>query len=244
MGVYTDLLANAKSWDSGNSDGVVATDRVITKDIENFQARQGDPATDSDFAAKDEVQSISIFDGVASSGNFTLTIDLVGEDAFTTGNIVWSASAATIETAIDVAATSASVTDWTNGDISVALTTNLNDAAATLTFDGNSVTNTRPVLTVMNDVDLDANVSTVTVTTYGQVKRVCWAAMDAMSLVAGGPPPTGATTGLTAATTRNNNPNYPRQETLEALALQASIEDSTDAVYPALMSLFGQSHVI
>jgi hypothetical protein len=223
---------------------MVATDAAITDEIKTFKARQSDLATPTAFAVKDEVQSISTFNGTATSGNFTLTINLDGESAFTTGNIAWNASAATIEGAINTAATTANVTGWANGDISVALTTNLNNAAATLTFDGDSVDETRHALTVMNKVDLDANVSTVTVTTYGQPKRVVWAAMDAMGLVTGGPPPRGTTTGLTANTTRDSNFYYPRQETLQALAMQAAIEDDHDPLYAFLMNLFGQRHAV
>lgn len=248
MGLYTDLLTNAAAWDSGtNGNGVndmTPTDAAITDEIKAFSVLQSDPAANSAFTARDEVQSISTFNGTATSGNFTLTLNLAGESAFTTGNLAWDASAATIETAIDVAATAAAVTGWTNGDISVALTTNLNDAAATLTFDGVSVTETRPALTVMNDVDLDANVSTATVTTYGQANRYAWAAMDVMGLLTGGPPVTGETSGLAATTTPLSHLGYPKQETLQALAMQAAIEDGTDAIYQDLMDLFRQRHAV
>lgn len=244
MGLYTDLLANAKSWDSGNSDGVVATDRVITTEIKAFRTRQGDPTAGSAFTTANEVQTIAQFPAPTSSGNFTVTVDLYGEAAFTTANIAWNANAAAIEGAIDTAATAASVTGWTNGDIDVALTTNLNGGDATLTFNGTSVKFKNHGQTTTANVDLDAALGVPATTTHGQHARVCWAAMDAMGLVTGGPPPVGTTTGLTATTTRLSNPYYPRQETLEALAMQATIEDSTDAVYTYLMGLFGQSHTL
>ena len=248
MGVYTDLLAGAASWDSGTNGAGVSEmtrrDAAITDEIKAYKVPQSDPAAGVDFNARDEVQSISTFNGVASSGNFTLTIDLAGESAFTTGNIVWNASAATIETAIDDAATTAAVTDWTNGDISVALTTNLNDAAATLTFDGNSVDETRHALVTMNDVDLDANVSTITVADYGQTNRIVWAVIDAMGLLTGGPPPTGETTGLSVVTDPTPNVAYPSYQTLQALAIQAAIEDGDDDIYQDLMDLFKQRHAV
>jgi hypothetical protein len=248
MGVYTDLLTSAASWHSGtNGSGVsemTRRDAVITDEIKAYKVLQSDPAAGIAFNVRDEVQSISTFNGAASSGNFTLTIDLAGESAFTTGNIVWNASAATIETAIDVAATEAAVTDWVNGDISVALTTNLNDANASVTFDGNSVDETRHSLIVMNDVDLDANVSTVSVTVYGQTNRTVWAVIDRMGLLTGGPPPTGEATGLTATTDPLLNIRYPSYQTLQALAIQAAIEDGNDDIYQDLMDLFRQRHAV
>lgn len=248
MGLYTDLLASVASWDSGTNGAGVSEmtrrDAAVTDEIKAYKVLQSDPAAGLDFNARDESQRISTFNGVASSGNFTLTIDLAGESAFTTGNIVWNASAATIETAIDVAATTAAVTDWTNGDISVALTTNLNDAEASVTFDGDSVDEARHSLIVMNDVDLDANVSTVSVITYGQTDRLAWAAIDAMGLITGGPPPTGETTGLSVVTDPIPNVAYPSYQTLQALAIQAATEDGNDDIYQDLMDLFRQRHAV
>ncbi len=158
MGVYSDLLANAKSWDSGEqtvgNDDTVAGDRIITKELKAFQTRQSDVAYPSGFAATDEIQSIAANPLLVTSGNFTLTITLRGQDAFTTANIAYDASAATIETAIDVAATAAAVTGWTNADISVALTSTLNAGALTLTYDGDSVDDTNQDTVAINDANL------------------------------------------------------------------------------------------
>jgi hypothetical protein len=161
MGIFTDLLNNAKSWDSGEQTGAnsdtVAGDRAITKEIKAFKTRQGDPDLGNDFTAGDEVQSIAAFPVAVSSGNFTLTIDLKDEDAFTTANLAYDDNAATIETAIDVAATTAGITDWTNADISVALTTTLNAGAMTVTYDGDSVDDLQQGPIVINDVDMTAD---------------------------------------------------------------------------------------
>ncbi len=155
MGVYTDILAGAKAWDSGvGDDGLtVATDRVITKHVKRFLARQGDAAYPSGFEADDDVQSVTTYPFTVTSGNFTLTVTLRNEETFTTANISYDASAATIETSINVAATG-NITDWTNGDISVALGTDLNAGAMTLTYDGDSVKETNQGTVVMNDGDL------------------------------------------------------------------------------------------
>jgi hypothetical protein len=109
------------------------------------------PGVDS---STDEVQTIAIF-ATPVTGSFTLTLNLEGEDAFTTAAIAYNANAAAIETAIDVAATAAGVTGWTNGDISVSggpLTT----TPVVLTFDGTSVEQSVQGLTVVNPAGLIA----------------------------------------------------------------------------------------
>ncbi len=103
-------------------------------------------------AAEDEVQSIAIFNSTVTGENYSLTFTLASAETFTTANIAYNANAATIETAIDVAATG-NVVGWVNGDISVAggdLTAN----PVTLTFDGDSVTGANHGLTVIHDVNL------------------------------------------------------------------------------------------
>ena len=176
MGVYTDLLANAKSWDSGSQTGAnsdtVAGDRAITKEIKAFKTRQGDPSVSSDFAATAEVQSVATYAITAESGNFTLTITLRNGETFTTASIAYDANAATIETAIDVAATTAAITDWTNADISVALGTDLNAGAMTLTYDGASVTAVNHDMAVITDVDLVSDPSGAVVTSVAGVEPV------------------------------------------------------------------------
>lgn len=245
MGVYTDLIANAVAWDSGGADGIsVATDRVIMKDIAGFQARQGDPPAPSGYAEANEIQTIGTYNGAVSGGNFTLTITLANGETITTANIAHDAVAATIESAIDTAATG-NITDWTNADISVALTGNLTANAATVTFDGTSVDATNHPALVMNDVDLSGGGTSgnVATTTNGQTKRVTLAALNVMGIIASPPPPQG-TTVVTALATRESHPWFPRQETLKALAKQASIEDSTDALYGTLLTAMGASHLV
>lgn len=75
-----------------------------------------------------------------TGGTFALTFNLKGGQTFTTAAIAFNANAATIETAIDVAATAAAVPNWTNSDISVSGgILQAAGANVVLTFDGNSV---------------------------------------------------------------------------------------------------------
>lgn len=244
MGVYTDLIAAAVAWDAGGTDGIsVATDRVIMKDIAGFQARQGDPAAPAGYAEADEIQTIGTYNGVVSGGNFTLTITLRNGETVTTANIAHDALAAAIEGAIDTVATG-NITDWTNADISVALTGNLTANAATITFDGASVDATNHPAIVMNDVDLSGGGTSgnVATTTNGQTARLALAALNVMGIIDSPPPPQG-TTSVTALATRESHPWFPRQETLKALAKQAEIEDAAPGLYGTLLAAMDSSHL-
>lgn len=232
MGVYTDLLANAKSWDSTTN--AVATDRVITMELERFRDRQGDMAYPSGYDEADEVQEVGTYNGVVSSGNFSLT--LLG---LTTANIAYDADAAAIEGAIDTVATG-NVTDWVNGDVSVALVGDLTANAATLIYSGNSVDATNQPLVVMTDVDLGGGgtVGNMATVTNGQTARTTLAALNAMGIITSSPPPQGTTVGIVARA-KDTHPWWPRQESLKALAEQAALDDGTDEMYTTLMSLWG-----
>lgn len=246
MGIYTDLLANAKSWDAGGPDEMkIGVDRVITLQVERFLAQQNDVPYTTDYATADELQEIGTYNGSVTSGNFTLTVSLglSGSVSFTTANIAWNANAATIESAIDTAASA--VPGWTNGDISVA-GGDLTSTAVTLTYDGASVNAVNHPAVQINDVDLGGGgtVGTVTTTTNGQPTRTAMAALNIMGVIDSPPPEQGVVTGITATSTRASNPHLPRQEVLQALALQAAIEESTDDLYAALMEAMGLERLL
>ena len=188
--------------------------------------------------AEDEVQGVAVFADSVTSGNYTLEFTIAAVN-FTTANIAYDAAAATIETAIDVAATAGGVAAWTNGDITVSGGP-LNDAAVVLTFDGTSVDELDQNTVVIADVDLVADpIPVVSVTTSGQEQRTAWAILYAMGLVTSGMPLQGVTpTGLSLASTPQTNASWPRPGTIRALCEQASIDDDNSAVYTALIALF------
>lgn len=132
MGVYTDLLANAKSWDG--SDGTVARSRVITKHIGAFQRRQGDPPYPAGFAATDEVQLVQQFNGYNLEGTYSITITLSGYDSFTTAELDFDTNPSTWAAAIYAAAQLAGV-PIESGDI-YASGDSLDSGAATLMYTG------------------------------------------------------------------------------------------------------------
>ncbi len=107
-------------------------------------------------AAADEVQVIAQYVRAPSGGTYTLRISDGTNPAATTTALAYNATAATVETAIDVAMTAASYPSWTNADISVAesASAGISDGTLTLTFDGTSVTNTAFDTTIIDGASL------------------------------------------------------------------------------------------
>jgi hypothetical protein len=98
---------------------------------------------------QNEIQTIQQYVNDPTGGTWTLTIDLAAENPFTTAPIAYNASAATIQSAIDAAATAAGVTGWANGHIVVAGGP-LTSADVTLTYSGLSVLNQNHALSSVN----------------------------------------------------------------------------------------------
>lgn len=87
----------------------------------------------------DEVQVLAQFVRAPSGGTYTLRFEDEDGNSFTTAAIAYNAAAATVETAIDTAASG--YPSFTPGDISVSGTgsAGLSDGTVTITFDGASV---------------------------------------------------------------------------------------------------------
>jgi hypothetical protein len=192
----------------------------------------------------DEVQRVATYVRNPTSGSFTLNFNLLGPEVFNTANIAFNANAATIESAIDVAAAAHPIGLWSNGDIAVTGGP-LTEDAIVLTFSGSTVDEEDHSITAIADVDLDGHVQVGEVSsTSGQTNRTALAALQVMGLIDSAPPPQGSATGITAASTRQTNPFFPSQETLQALSLQASIEDGVDELYSVLMTELGLGHML
>jgi hypothetical protein len=186
--------------------------------------------------AVDEVQSIAIYVETVDGGTFALTVTLVSGETFTTGDIAYNANAATIETAIDVAATSAGVVGWTNGDISVAGGP-LTSTPVTLTFDGASVEEANHALTVIDGAKLTGGGSAgaITVTTEGQADRLGYAILvDRLGILRGTVPAEGV---VPSALVQGASVSERRfsAETIKAIALEIALAEHNDAIYPALI---------
>lgn len=134
MGAIQNFLDNATTFDtSAPREGI---SRVIHRQLTSI-INEGDFEVPASCEATDEVQSVAMHAN-AISGTYTLTFTLHSGETFTTGNIAFDAAAATVTTAINSAATTATITGWTNGDITVA-GAGLDSEAMTFTFDGESV---------------------------------------------------------------------------------------------------------
>ena len=141
-----------------------------------------DPALASPYLKADNVNTIPAHSASCVSGNFTITLAFpkYGVEV-TTGNILFNAEMAAIQTLVDSALAGEIILEaYSSGDVAVDLTENLNDTvnSATLTSNGTSVTGVYATVTTANAGDLGADkLSTPVVTTPGTVNRASEAAL-------------------------------------------------------------------
>jgi len=239
MGIFSDLLANATSIDTVAP--VTALDKVAIREV-NRMVDDGDVDYPTAVAARNEVQTIEKFATDPTGGDFTLTFTLRNGETFTTAAIAYNASGATIEGAIDTAATAASITGWTNGDITVTGGTLLAaGATVVLTYDGASVISNNHVQATINGAGLTGGSlasPAQTTTTEGQTNRTSWAALEVFGVVAAANVPVQGVNpvAFTAPTNPGDNKKYPSQETIRALADEAAVEDLNIAVRTEILA--------
>lgn len=150
-----------------------------------LQSDPGDKALAAPYLAADHVTTIPAHTDTISSGNFTITLNFPKYSVTkTTANIAYNANASTIESAIDTAMAGVTLAAaWSDGDINVALTGNLTANAATVTFNGDSVTNVYCIVTTAN-VNLDADhLATPVVATVGTGNRPAEAVLKLFDVV-------------------------------------------------------------
>lgn len=242
MGIFSDLLSGAQGID--NTLPITALDKGIKREIDEWITR-GDAEYPVAGTAIDEVQVITQFASDPSGGDFTLTFTLRSGETFTTAAIAYNAVAATIETAIDVAATAASIVGWTNGDITVAGTTLLAAGGdITLTFDGASVALLSHGQTTIDGTGLTGGglgVPPESTTTEGQTNRAAWSCLAAMGVVADADFPVQGVlaTAFVPPSNPGDNPYYPSQATLRALAAEAAIDDQVAGTEAVILASAG-----
>lgn len=232
MGLYTDLAS---------TNPIPAAPRVGLDRSSGEQllakATQIDPVVVGSFAAANEVSVIPEQTDAGVGDTYTLTIELpVKKKTFTTAAIAYNAVAATIEAAIDTAATGV-VSGWTNSDISVSMSgaAGLDDGTVTLTFDGASVVNT-PALVSLTATGFNAT-GPITRSTPGRGDRKAAKALFDMNVIAGSLWNSGAApSGLTRPD--SNGQSRPRRQLILDLALQAAIEDGKDDIYNQVAALY------
>lgn len=241
MGIYTNELANTVSVDTAKPrEGI---HRAVSKEIEAHQSRiDNDQASAA--AAVNAVRTIPTDTVDHTGGNFTLTLRLVAAGGrvytITTGNIAFDANAATIEGAIDTAVTAAAFPGWTNSDISVALGTNLQAGAATLTFDGTSVSSKGHGNVTMTDARTGGTSPSPTIvqTTWGNAGRDALQILFDTSTLVG----TFPTSGASSFSFVLGNRAYGRVlslDTIRVLARDAGIAEFNDALQTAILDAAG-----
>lgn len=237
MGVFSDVIS-ADDTISSTAPGV---DKSIRRQLEAMGVMLGDPVVSGDTAVIDEVQSLAVHSGTVDGGTFTLEFTLAAGANFTTAGIAHNANAATIEAAIDSAATAASVPGWTNSDISVAggpLTT----TPVTFTFDGDSVDGANHALIVVDGASLTGGGSAgaVSQTTAGQAGRPAWEALQLAGIIGGTIPEQGENAdSITDAGGWRGMPQRLSIPAIKALALQAARDDGNDAIYGQILAVLG-----
>lgn len=237
MGLISDFLSAAVSIDTDPP--ITPSDRRAYRELQAIVS-EGDCVLPTALQAADEVQSIAVYVGTVSGGDFTLEFTLWNGETFTTGAIAWNANAATIESAIDTAATAASITGWTNADISIALTGDLDTNPATVTFDGDSVKEANQVMIVMDDGGLTGGGSggAITVTTEGQADRLGYGVLTMLGIVSGTIPAAGVTPSALVVAASVDQRRL-SAETIQAIALEIAIVENNAAIEVAINAAAG-----
>ena len=224
MGVFQNVLDNAKTFKS--------TDQIAAF-LQSKINSQVDPESNAAAAATNAVHSLAVSD--QTSGNFTLTFTLRNGETFTTGNIAFNAAAATIETAIDSAATSASITGWTNGDISVSGGA-VNANPVVFTFDGDSVSGTIHPITVLTDVDgAGGDWGAVSITTDGQSARYALDVLIALGALDDGTIATQTAAASNSGFAAGGNFNKVPGWVVRDLAREMAAEDDNNNTYHSVV---------
>lgn len=235
MGVFASVLAQRKTFEVESQEGNF---------IRSWTNSKVDPAP-SAADAVNSVHTLAVDMVDHTGGNFTLTFSIRSANGqstttFTTGNIAHNANAATIEGAIDTAATSASVPDWTNGDITVAGGNLQSATPVTLTFDGTSVAGRQHGATVFNDSMTGGTspATRVTVTTPGQTARPAWGVLLATGVISGSLPNQTASASASGVTKGSNFMQIP-DWFIRSMAREAAAEDGNNESYFTIVNSLG-----
>jgi len=140
MGVFQNVLNNAKTFTSKSQ---------LASFLQSKINSQLDPASNAAAAVTNAVHTLA--ESTQTSGGAVLTFTLRNGETFDVA-LGFEDAAATVESAIDSAATSASITGWTNGDIAVTGTA-VDEGGLVFTFSGDSVSGTNHPITILTDDD-------------------------------------------------------------------------------------------
>jgi hypothetical protein len=241
MGVFTEILNTAVSFDIDGSDGIIALDRPIIRELRGLRDRM-DPELPPAFMAKDMEVAIQPHEGDVDSGDFSLTFNLKNGQTFTTDLLLFDADAEAIEAAIDVAATAAGITGWQDGDIEVTGGP-LTDDEVILLFSGESVRHQNHEVTIDSDLE-DSSEDPVEhgdiiTLVDGQNDRTVWAVMVYAGILMGPPPTQGEAGPIVAQNTRHTFNGMPSQAFIRTMAKEAAVVDDNPAIETEILRVMG-----
>jgi hypothetical protein len=241
--VLAAVLAAAKTFPINSPR--VGNGRVVHQQLTDIIRETGDFDRPASCDAVNEVQNVAIHTGSPDGGTFTLTFTLFSGETFTTAAIAFDANAATIQGAIDTAATAAAIAGWTNADIVVTggpLTT----TPIVVTYSGASVAGLNhgqmtidgALLTTGGDPG-PAGAGAATTSTDGQSIRAAWAALMTLGIITTAPPTQGVD--VSSVTGVSSFPHNLDAETVKALIEEVIVADrlgnSTRTVFYAALGL-------
>lgn len=236
MGLLSDFLANAVTLDL--TQPRVGAQRSEYRRIENLLAQVGDIDLPAAYAAADQVQSQAAFTPTVSGGTFDQDITLRDGTVISLTNIAYNANAATVQSAINSAAS------WT--DEIVVAGDDLTSGPRTFTYSGDQVDETNHPLITLDGANLTGggDVGAVTKTTVGQSVRRAWAIFDIIGALTGTVPDQGELPGavdLSLNTSHLDNPYLIDDVIVRVLAREAAIEDDNIALEASILALFNLS---
>lgn len=227
MGMFADLITNAKTFDNTPTEG--GQQAHLLQALEELQARTGDPDVPAAFEATDEVQTIA--QAESDDGTWILTIRLADGTSFSTAAMAHDLNAAGIIAAIDTA----SPASVTNGHI-VATGGPIGSADVVLTFSGGTVDATNyPAVSVESSLLLAAAPVAdpeVVQTTAGQTARNALAILDYFDIISMATPP--EQTDAAPTIVAGANPSGIKPWLIRALAREAQFQDSIEGLEEAI----------
>lgn len=235
MGIFSDLRVSGKAFDV--TPPITALCRRIHRELTGWITR-GDANYFEEVLPHDEVQVISQLVPLpgmrGKSGKYVLNFTLASGETFPSRKISLKANTNAIDNAIRRGGIDANITDWNSTSVQVSAGTTLMESDIELTFSGPPVGLEHQGQTTI-DIDSKAEKRvTLSDTPWLTLKvgqptvRSAWAALVAMGVVRILDIPSFGETPkpFVPVTNHGNNANYPSQETLKALALEAAIDDN------------------
>lgn len=234
MTIIADALSKAVSYDV--TEPIDPSVKSIHRDLE--------PNCDCPYptalAPVAEVQTITAGDRTGGTMDITISVSIAGTlYTYTELAVAWNATASALQALLDAGLASV-IPNYAAGDIAVTGGPFGSGGSDTLlTFSGDSVLGTDPVLTVIVGTSLTGGTTdpTPSETTPGEPARFWFAALKQTNVIVGTDPAFGAAPAGQYSLSGIKYDNYPRKQTIVALIKEATIREGQDWIselYPLL----------